>query len=148
MFRICFPESSFKSDRLLTWPLAASKRESDWNGVTRRRSEAQHPVNKDVRLSIASVAIPYGQRFITINLETLQNLVFVAPGNLYLRVTTQKMLSADATTKGTKAAVAVQDTSSSVTNTPWLATGSIVDTTTGGINNITLYINNIFVNQQ
>ena len=75
-------------------------------------------------------------------------MVFVAPGNLFLRVTTEKQLSNDATTKGTVAAVAVETVSRSVTETPYLATGSVVDTTTGGINNITLYINNIFVNAE
>ncbi len=104
--------------------------------------------NKDIRLSIASVAIPYGQRFITVNLESLQNLVFVAPGDLYLRVTAETQLSNDATTKGTAAAVAVESVSRSVTKTPWLANGSVVDTSTGGISNITLYINNIFVNSE
>jgi hypothetical protein len=35
--------------------------------------------NKDVRLAVPSVAIPYGQRFININLATLSQLVGVVP---------------------------------------------------------------------
>jgi hypothetical protein len=104
--------------------------------------------NKDVRLSIASVAIPYGQRFITIDLEQLTNLVFVAPGNLFLQLTVEEQVSADGATKGTAAAVAVQNVIRSVTKTPVLATGSVVNTATGGISNISLYINNIFVNSE
>jgi hypothetical protein len=102
--------------------------------------------NKDPRLSVASVSIPYGQRFITIELETQANILFVAPGNLFLRLTTEVMTSAGVN-KGTNAAVAVTDYKRYVNQVPVLATSSVIDTTQT-ITNMELYINNIFVNPE
>ncbi len=102
--------------------------------------------NRDPRLSIASVSIPYGQRFITIDIEAQNNILFVAPGNLFLKLTTETQTSAG-TNKGTAAALAVQDVKKYITMTPVLATGSVIDTTQQ-ISLMELYINNIFVNPE
>jgi hypothetical protein len=102
--------------------------------------------NKDARLSIASVAIPYGQRFITIELEAQNRIVFTAPGNLFLKLTTELQYSNHAT-KGTAAALQVYNVKKYVTLTPTLANGSSV-ITTQSIRNMELYINNIFVNPE
>lgn len=101
---------------------------------------------RDPRLSIASVAIPYGARFITIDLEHQANLLFVAPGNLFLRLTVERTVSAD-TGRGTNAAIGVSDVKREVYLTPALATGSTIDTTQA-ISNVALYINNIFMNPE
>jgi hypothetical protein len=103
--------------------------------------------NKDSRLSIASVSIPYGQRFITIDIETQNNILFTAPGNLFLKLTTETQTSADGVTKGLPTAVAVTDVKKYITLTPTLATNSNIDTTQQ-ISNMELYINNIFVNPE
>lgn len=102
--------------------------------------------NKDPRLSIASVSIPYGQRFITIDIEAKSNILFVAPGNLFLRLTTE-VTTAASTGKGTAAAIAVSDYKRYVTMTPVLATGSTIGTS-DTISSMELYINNIFVNPE
>ncbi len=104
-------------------------------------------VNKDSRLSIASVSIPYGQRFITMNIEQQNNLLFVAPGNLFLRLTVQEQTSSDVATKGTAGAIAVTDTKTYVTTTPYLIPNSTIDTTQT-FTTMELYINNIFVNPE
>lgn len=94
----------------------------------------------DSRLAVASVSIPYGQRFITIEMENQQNILFVAPGNLWLRLTVQQQTSADVVTKGLPNAVAVERVDTWVTYTPVLATGSTIDTNQR-ILNLELYIN-------
>jgi hypothetical protein len=80
--------------------------------------------NRDPRLSIASVSIPYGQRFITIDIENQNNILFTAPGNLFLRLTAEQQTSAGAA-KGTAAALAVQDVKKVVTLSPVLATPAL-----------------------
>lgn len=102
--------------------------------------------NKDSRLSIPSVSIPYGQRFIEVEIEQQANVLFVAPGNLFLRFTVEQQVSAGAG-QGTAAALAVTSVSKWVTKTPVLATNSTINTTQQ-INNVELYINNIFVNPE
>lgn len=102
--------------------------------------------NMDPRLSIASVAIPYGQRFITIQLDVQSDILYVAPGNLYLQLTVEQQTSAG-TNMGTAAAQAVTSVSRYVTLTPTLASGSTIDSTQM-ITNMELYTNNIFVNPE
>jgi len=97
-------------------------------------------------LSIASVSIPYGQRFITVDIEQQNNILFTAPGNLFLRLTVLQTTSAG-TGKGTAAAQAVADVKKWITLTPTLASGSNIDSTQS-ISNMELYINNIFVNPE
>lgn len=103
-------------------------------------------VNKDPRLSVASVSIPYGQRFITIDIEDQNKILFVAPGNLFLKVTTIESTSAGVGAGGPNA-LAVQDVKKYTTLTPVLATGSTIDSTQS-ISVMELYTNNIFVNPE
>jgi len=106
--------------------------------------------NDDVRLSIPSVSIPFGQRFITIEMAQASNLVFEFP-SLFL----ETIYNDNATTGGSLAA------SASGIYAP--ATGDAVTRrvrtysplgTIGGINSafaieaVELYINNIFVNPE
>lgn len=100
--------------------------------------------NRNANLAVPSVAIPYGQRFITIHMARQEDLVSVAPGNLFLKLTVQQQLSADGATAGTSSAVAVEQVDTVVTRTPYLAAGSAVDSTQRIIS-ADLYINNIFV---
>ena len=79
-------------------------------------------------------------------MENQANILFVAPGNLWLRLTTQQQWSNHATA-GTAAALAVERVDTWVTYTPVLATGSTIDTNQR-ILNMELYINNIFVNPE
>lgn len=102
--------------------------------------------NTDSRLAVPSVAIPFGQRYITIDTEAQSNLLFVAPGNLFLRLTVEQQTSAGANL-GTAAAVAVTDVKKFQSLVPVLATGSVIDTTQT-ITSLKLYINNIFVNPE
>jgi len=107
--------------------------------------------NKDSRLAIASVCIPYGQRFITIEVESQDRILFVAPGNLFLRLTVQQQVSNDGplgtNSAGTATAIAVTDVNTWITYTPVLASGSVIDSTQA-IQNMELYTNNIFVNPE
>lgn len=103
--------------------------------------------NTDHRLAIPSVAIPYGQRYITIDIEQQQNLVFLAPGNLFLELTVEQQTSSDPGTKGTRAAIAVNSVERCTTKTPVLASGSVVSSAQT-ISNMELYINNIFLNPE
>lgn len=102
--------------------------------------------NKDPRLAVPSVAIPYGQRFITVTLDVQSNILFVAPGNLFLRLTVETTLSAGGG-MGTAAALAVTDYRKYVSMSPVLATGSVIDSTQQ-VSLMELYINNIFVNPE
>jgi hypothetical protein len=99
--------------------------------------------NKDVRLAIPSVSIPYGQRYITITLEQQSNLVFPAPGNLYLQLTVERFDNAS----GTAAGANITNYRRWVTRQAQFVPGSSVSTAQN-INTIELYINNIFVNPE
>jgi len=104
--------------------------------------------NRDVRLAMPSISIPYGQRYITIYLESQANMLSVAPGNLFLRVTTEVRLDNEVGgATGTVAALAVYSITRSVSYTPVLAVGSVIDTTQT-VTNMEMYINNIFVNPE
>ncbi len=102
---------------------------------------------KDSRLSIPSVSIPYGQRFITIDMESQANILFTAPGNLFLRLTVDQQTSVAGVGKGTAAALEVQDVKQYVYYKPVLANNSVIDSTQQ-IMLFDLYINNIFVNPE
>lgn len=102
--------------------------------------------NKDPRLSVASVSIPYGQRYITIDIAAQNTVLFTAPGNLFLRTTVETFASAGAS-KGTAAALAVTAYTREVHLIPALASGSAIDSSQQ-ISNMELYINNIFVNPE
>ena len=108
--------------------------------------------NTDTRLSIPSVSIPFGQRFINIDLETQANMVFTAPGNLFLHFEHEAMqvvatAGLDDTEITLVAPKSVVRKDKYVTLTPVLATTSVVSTTQT-ISTMELYINNIFVNPE
>lgn len=87
--------------------------------------------NDDARLSIASVSIPFGQRFVTIDLAAQNLLTFEFP-SLYVRqthVVTAAPISAHRT----------------VQYRPWVAYGGIEDVNP---TKVELYVNNIFVNPE
>lgn len=103
--------------------------------------------NKDARLSIPSVSIPYGQRFITIEIESQANLVFAAPGNLFLRTIFERVNTSTGAVGGNIVKDAEDSIQRFVTYAPVLASNSAIDTTQT-ITNMELYINNIFVNPE
>ena len=103
--------------------------------------------NRDSRLSIASVSIPYGQRFITVDIENQNNILFPVPGNLFLRLTIDQQFSPDVGTGGTAAAIEVTKVNKWVNITPVLASNSILDIQQR-IELMELYVNNIFVNPE
>ncbi len=82
--------------------------------------------NDDVRLSIPSVSIPFGQRYITIDLAAQSDMVYESP-SIFVR----KDIDSDNVHRATY--------------TPYFRTNGISDLT---IENIELYINNIFVNPE
>jgi hypothetical protein len=88
--------------------------------------------NDDVRLSIPSVSIPYGQRFITIELTQLSNLVFEYPSVYCEAIDTFNIVG---TTTATR------------TYSPVVAYNGLVQSSTPVLA-IELYINNIFVNPE
>ncbi len=99
--------------------------------------------NTDSRLSIASVSIPYGQRFITVDIEDQAKILFVAPGNMFLRLTVTQSTSIAGTNKGLSTALEVSDIKKYTTLTPVLATSSVIDTTQT-ITNMELYIKLVY----
>lgn len=99
--------------------------------------------NKDARLSIASVSIPYGQRFITIDIEQQEKILFVAPGNLFLKLTTEVFDNADGLDDG----AAIVSYKRYETLEPVVVPTSTIDTNQS-VSTIDLYINNIFVNPE
>jgi hypothetical protein len=103
--------------------------------------------NKDIRLAIPSVSIPYGQRFITVTLEAQTNIVYRAPGNLFLRLTTEiRTDGVGAVGSGTAVATQVLNVARQVNYEPVLISGSEVNPTQTLF--AELYVNNIFVNPE
>lgn len=100
--------------------------------------------NKDARLSIASVSIPYGQRFITIDLAPVDDIITTAAGNVSLRLTTEVVANAD----GTLAGAAITSYQRYATFCPVQLSSSDSGVVTPNINKCELYINNIFVNPE
>lgn len=92
--------------------------------------------NDDSRLSIASVSIPFGQRFITIDLAPQNLLCFEAPG-LYVQQTWSQ--PADATAAAGSAGY------TRVAYRPWVSPGTLSEVQ---LSNVELYVNNIFVNPE
>lgn len=93
--------------------------------------------NDDVRLSIASVSIPFGQRFITIDLAAADRLAFEFP-NLYLETIV------DVQGSGTATAVTAPY-QRVVSYSPIFQKGTIQGL---DIDRMELYVNNIFVNPE
>jgi hypothetical protein len=102
--------------------------------------------NKDIRLAIPSVSIPYGQRFITVTLEAQDNVVYRAPGNLFLQLTTEVRTDGGGVGTGTAVAQGVTDVSRQVNYEPVLLANSTVNPTQTLF--AELYVNNIFVNPE
>jgi Large eukaryotic DNA virus major capsid protein len=88
----------------------------------------------DVRLSIPSVSIPFGQRFITIEITSLSNLVYEVP-SIYVE-TIQYFNNTAAT--GTTVR----------TYTPLVSINGLSLDTSAALTTMELYINNIFVNPE
>ena len=86
--------------------------------------------NDDARLAIPSVSIPFGQRFITVELARQELLTFEFPGLFVRQVVT------------TVVAGVAQRT---VRFRPWWIASQITDVT---LSNVELYVNNIFVNPE
>jgi len=92
--------------------------------------------NDDVRLSIPSVAIPFGQRFITIDLTAAQNLVYEFP-SIFLETSVNNVNATNGLQMLTKTYKPIMQ--------PSKITGIKRDY---GVERIELYINNIFVNPE
>lgn len=86
--------------------------------------------NKDPRLAIPSVSIPYGQRFLTFRLAQLAEIVQPSVGDVFIRGTIEAAT-------GTQA---VCD--------PYLVPNSVIDNTCCPTINAELIINNLFVNPE
>lgn len=99
--------------------------------------------NRDARLAVPSISIPYGQRFINIQFAPSNEVRFTAPGNLFLELTVENFVTSDGTVGGT----GLTGYRKFVTREPVLALNSTI-TTGNEINNVELYINNIFVNPE
>lgn len=97
--------------------------------------------NEDVRLSVPSVSIPYGQRFITIDIDLQSNVIFTSPLGLYLitQTTIVTLNAAGADNYATRV-------TTTCSRTPTLLPGSVLNTNT--FQRFDLYINNIFVNPE
>jgi len=99
--------------------------------------------NTDSRLAVPSVSIPYGQRFIAIDIAAQNKLLYVTPGDLCLKTTTSIFTTAGVGT-GTAAGVGIAAVKKYVTYTPTLASGSTINSAQR-ILKLDLYINNIFL---
>lgn len=103
---------------------------------------------RDPRLAIPSIAIPFGQRYINVEINSQSKLLYTAPGNLFLRLTVEQQTNvAAAPNAGTVNAQQVNNYKKFVTLTPSLASGSVIDKTQQ-ISAMTLYIDNLFVNPE
>ena len=90
--------------------------------------------NDDSRLSIASVSIPFGQRFITVDIAPQALLCFESPG---LFVRQEINLGAPA--------VGNLYNATTVTYRPWMTVGTLSEVQ---LSRVELYVNNIFVNPE
>lgn len=84
------------------------------------------------------------QRFITVDIEAQNNLVYAAPGNLYLQLTTEAF---DTTPAPTNSAAGLTGYRRYVTRRPVIVPTS-VPSSAQNISTFDLYINNIFVNPE
>jgi hypothetical protein len=100
--------------------------------------------NDDVRLSVPSVAIPFGQRFITIDLTAAQNLVYEFP-SIYLEKTLDQVDANNNLQLRTKTYSPIMQPSAIIQ--PSSTNGGAAGRTYG-VEQIELYINNIFVNPE
>jgi hypothetical protein len=113
--------------------------------------------NKDARLSIASVSIPYGQRIIEISVAPRSKLLFLAPGNVYME-TRVECYELDMSAGASPAAWNWSDLNASgdltvnysvlTSVTPVLISNSVLVDSNSNEVKLNLYINNIFVNPE
>ena len=102
--------------------------------------------NDDVRLSIASVSIPFGQRYITIELTQQSNLVFEFP-SIYLETIVDPLDQGTTFNAVNPGAIAAGATNSRVYSySPIFIQNGISSSIS--IEKMELYINNIFVNPE
>ena len=97
--------------------------------------------NDDARLSIASVSIPFGQRFITVDIAHQNLIAFEFPG-LYIRQVN------DSTDPALVAPIPASDLSGvirTVSYRPFVSAGTVSDIS---LSRVELYVNNIFVNPE
>ena len=92
--------------------------------------------NDDARLSIASVSIPFGQRFITIDLARQDLLAFEFPG-LYIK----QCIDSGAVT----GPPAIAGNARTIRYRPWQSAGTLTEI---ALSRVELYVNNIFVNPE
>ena len=90
--------------------------------------------NKDVRLAVPSVSIPYGQRFITIAMEAQNRMVFATPG-LFLK----QVVDDGANVRNV---TFIPKTDAAAGGLPLSAVNSM------SVDQMEMYINNIFVNPE
>ena len=93
--------------------------------------------NNDSRLSIPSVSIPFGQRFITVDLAPQASLIYEYPGLFVKQVIETETAAVAGTSNGALTEV--------VRYRPYWVAGTV---TTGALANVELYVNNIFVNPE
>jgi hypothetical protein len=89
--------------------------------------------NDDARLSVASVSIPFGQRFITIDIARQDLIAFEFPG-LYVRQV-HDVNNIDSASGSTR----------TISYRPWVSPGTLTDI---AVSRVELYVNNIFVNPE
>lgn len=107
-----------------------------WQGPLELWNPLHFWFNKDARLSVPSVAIPYGQRFITIDFATSGQLVADFPG-CFVQQDVINRVDADAAAAATGTVYR--------NYRPYWTTSTITAPT---MSNLELYINNIFVNPE
>jgi hypothetical protein len=115
--------------------------------------------NNDVRLAVPSVSIPYGQRFITMEIAPADQMIFEEP-NLFIEETVTTVQRVDIVGAGV-ALIETSDGTGVATGTEFVGSiNSAGDTTVryypyfsagtvaASISDFDLYINNIFVNPE
>jgi hypothetical protein len=99
--------------------------------------------NEDVRLSVPSVSIPYGQRFIIVNFANMSDVLFTTGAGL---------IKETSVTTITYSGAGINDyataTNVFITRNPVLVNSTIPPLPGAGFSRADLYINNIFVNPE
>lgn len=98
--------------------------------------------NTDVHLAIPSAAIPFNNRYIKFDVAPKSDILSLAPGNLFYSVQIDQMLTSTGTAAGNVSAIV----SSTERTIPYLAAGSEI--TGGDFTDLTLYINNLFIDPE
>jgi hypothetical protein len=104
--------------------------------------------NRDSRLAIPSISIPYGQRFIDITVADQNEIVYQAPGNTFKRVVYEQWTATATFAAGISSisSTGLQNYRRTVHTEAVLPTGATLNAQV--INKMDLYINNIFVNPE